>query len=509
MKRSRLLRLPVILVGLGCALGVSAQPLLPPPQPSGQPTAQPSGQPTAQPSGQPTARPEAPAPNPHAQNPHANPHGAGGQPTEIPLPEDGAQPAPDLNPGTIQVSLRDANEQPLANTPFEIAVLHQSIARGDSKEKITGITDENGLATFENLEFGTAHVYRVIGKRGEASFNTGDFNLGDKFGVRAHLHLYESTSNMDEAGVLGKVNVSVTMKEDVLVFEYQVSYLNRSPIAWVANVSFPMPAGFKAFNTPDGMSPKLSAGDDAVTILGTVPPGETQLAYRFHVPLETDGTQVVTLPLPPNMAAVGLAVEASQKMDVKLAGFPKVERKSDASGKSFLVTKKQITPEEYMSQRFLTPTALTLTGLPSRPWASYLAAGIAFVAAVSGAIYLAVRRKAGLSEEAKEDLAEARETLLAEFELLERARARGEIGPKTYEKIREAMLDALAGIMERQPAGKRWQAAAAAAAASPRESEAEFGSSFEPLTDIDKKKESSSDTESLRSGRPQRKRRPR
>ncbi len=492
-------RVPVVVLGLLSAVSVSAQPLLPP--------AQPSGAPTAQPAPQPSAKPEAPPENPHGgqPNPHAaNPHGGGGQPTEIPLPQDGAQPAPDLNAGTIQVSLRDANERPLPNTPFEIAVLHQSISRGDSKEKLTGITDENGLATFENLEFGTAHVYRVIGRRGEASFNTGDFNLGDKFGMRAHLHLYESTPNMDEAGVLGKVNVSVTLKEEVLVFEYQVSYLNRSPIAWVANTSFPMPEGFKAFNTPDGMSPKLAAGDSEVTIVGTVPPGETQIAYRFHVPLETDGTQVVVMPLPPNMAAVGLAVEASQKMDVRLAGFPKVERKSDAAGKSFLITKKQISPEEYMAQRFLTPTALTITGLPSRPWASFLAAGIAFFAAVAGVVYLAVRRKAGLSEEAKEDLAEARETLLAEFELLEAARARGDIGPKTYEKIREAMLDALAGIMERQPAGRRWRTPAPEPVGV-----ADVGASFEPLTDIDKRKESSSDTESLRSGRPQRKRRPR
>ena len=129
------------------AFSVSAQPFLPAPQPSSTSTAAPTAAPTAQ--------PEAP-PNPHGQG---NPHGAQGN--EIPLPQDGAQPAPDLNPGTIQVSLRDATEQPLPNTPFEIAVLHQSIARGDSKEKLTGVTDENGLATFENLEFGTSQIGRA------------------------------------------------------------------------------------------------------------------------------------------------------------------------------------------------------------------------------------------------------------------------------------------------------------------------------------------------------------
>ena len=420
---------------------VEAQPLAPPPAA----TAASSSAPPAA-----TAQPAAPPGAPRAQpNPHgANPHG-GGNPQEMPLPQDGAEPAPDLERGTILISLRDAGEQPFPNTPFELAVLHQSVARGDSKERLKGVTDARGLATFSGLEFGSGHVYRVLAKNGEASFDTGDFNLNDKFGVRAHLHIYEWTADINDAGILGKCNISVTLKEDVLVLEYQVSYLNRSPTAWVAEHSFPMPVGFKAFNTPDGGSPKVSASDANVSIKGTVPPGETPLAFKFQIPMETDGSQTLELPLPPNMAAVGIALEASQKMNLTLAGYPKAERKTDQLGKSFLVTKTQITSEDYLKAKFLSPPSATISGLPSRPWASYLAVFLSLGAVITGLGYLIVRKRTGLTNEAREDLKEARSSLLIEFALLEKAFKRGDIGPKTYERLRVAMLDALAGILDR------------------------------------------------------------
>jgi len=136
-------------------------------------------------------------------------------------------------------------------------------------------------------------------------------------------------------------------------------------------------------------------------------------------------------------------------MNLTLAGYPKAERKTDQLGKSFLVTKTQITSEDYLKAKFLSPPSATITGLPSRPWASYLAVFLSLGAVITGLGYLIVRKRTGLTNEAREDLKEARSSLLIEFALLEKAFKRGDIGPKTYERLRVAMLDALAGILDR------------------------------------------------------------
>jgi hypothetical protein len=225
--------------------------------------------------------------------------------------------------------------------------------------------------------------------------------------------------------------------------------------------------------------------------------------------METDGTQTVALPMLPNMAAVGLGMEASSKMTVSLEGFPKAERRTDQSGKSFLMVKKQISPEDYVAGRFLPAPSLTVTGLPSRPWASFLAAALALSTAAGGLLYLTSRKKApGLTKEGREDLVEARTVLLAEFVELERARAAGTVGPRTYEKLKQAMLDALAGILE-----KLEGAPVPAGGVTPAPQGSPEGPSYERLSgartggapsvpDVDDKEESSDEEPPVRTDRP-------
>jgi hypothetical protein len=50
---------------------------------------------------------------------------------------------------------------------------------------------------------------------------------------------------------------------------------------------------------------------------------------------------------------------------------------------------------------------------------------------------------------ARQDLLEAREALLSELVALERARGRAEIGPKSYERVRTLLVDALARILDK------------------------------------------------------------
>jgi hypothetical protein len=56
-------------------------------------------------------------------------------------------------------------------------------------------------------------------------------------------------------------------------------------------------------------------------------------------------------------------------------------------------------------------------------------------------------RRDRLAEDAREDLVQARDALLDELVALERAKIRGQVGPKTYERVRAAMLDALANVV--------------------------------------------------------------
>src|SRR5690606_27091019 len=84
------------------------------------------------------------------------------------------------------------------------------------------------------------------------------------------------------------------------------------------------------------------------------------------------------------------------------------------------------------------------------PW-RWIAVLLAAAALGGGVYYLRAGSSASTvsRREQREDLLEAERTLLEEIANLERLHQQGEVGPKSYERLRVALLDALARIMSR------------------------------------------------------------
>lgn len=76
-----------------------------------------------------------------------------------------------------------------------------------------------------------------------------------------------------------------------------------------------------------------------------------------------------------------------------------------------------------------------------------IAVVLAVLAFGSGVVYFGTSSGGLRDEDSRRDLAEAREALLGELVALERARKSGEVGPKTYARVRASLLDALARIV--------------------------------------------------------------
>ena len=155
----------------------------------------------------------------------------------------------------------------------------------------------------------------------------------------------------------------------------------------------------------------------------------------------------MTLPFPPRMVQATVKITASKKMGLDVSGFPPPKREYDGMA-SWLEATKELEPP---IQSFLPESVeVKITGLPVRPWGSYLAVVLAALALAVGIAYALSRRTDKTAPaDTVEDLIEAQQALLNEFLALEISRARGEVGPKTYARIRRAMLDALARILDR------------------------------------------------------------
>ena len=222
-----------------------------------------------------------------------------------------------LPPGTIAVMILDGNHRPLPNTPITLSVLFSSVTKGESRERVEATTDERGTHTFKNQKYGSGISYRVNVDNGPAKFSTQPFGLTDQAGVRVLQHRYDAVTNIADSRVLHELHVILDIKQDNVAVNHLMVLVNLGPDAYVANdVRIPFPEGYEAFSAQENPSGiEMIEEDNAMVLKGTIPPGDTQLTYRYQLPLDGGDELQVSLPTPPRMAVGRVGAQSQRGYD--------------------------------------------------------------------------------------------------------------------------------------------------------------------------------------------------
>jgi hypothetical protein len=355
-------------------------------------------------------------------------------------PEDEERDDPTLPAGTIAVDLRDADGKPVPGEQVTVGVLVNSIAKGDSRSHLQAVTDAAGRAVFGGLETASNVAYRVsVGFQG-GLFAAAPFQLQQAKAMRVVLHVYPVTDDMQQARVVGEAVVAAEVRDDRIQVEEVLTFYNLGRVAWQArDVTLALPDGFTAFNAQASMTDQgvVEAGG-RVRLHGTFPPGKGAVEFRWQVPWSGESEVGFDVGMPPHLAIARLMMPAGGTMKLAAAGFPAAEIRHDGQGQAFLVTERQMRPEEPR----LTSLSVSIQGLPTRGSGAWVASILA-VGTVVVSLLLGLQR-GGLQGGRKGDLEAG---LLDELLALERARASGEVGPRTYERQRRRLIDSLSRVL--------------------------------------------------------------
>jgi hypothetical protein len=358
---------------------------------------------------------------------------------------DRVEPAADLPTGTIVAMILDAEDRPLPGTDVRLGILYETIAEGQTKSEKFAKTGSDGVVRFDQLPTGSSNSYRLTVKSGPGEFGSSPFNLKETGGMRVSLHVFPVVENLTTAAVGMRGFFYIETRDDVFQVEAMFRVINLGRTAWVPReVIAGLPAGFKAFNggeSMDGSRWEAVEGRGA-RLIGTFPPGQRDLNFRFQVPKEPSTTAMFRFTPPPRSAEIRVIAIASQNMRLEVEGFEAPQDAIGPSGDRVLVTRKLAgrgTSE-------FAPFLVTLTGLPvpgPGRWVAVLIA-LGFVAAGAAAVFGKWKSLSG--ERVETDRARACDLLLSELVALTEAKQRGEIGPQTHERTHRALIDALTRI---------------------------------------------------------------
>lgn len=399
----------------------------------------------AEKSEQPTTPPARSAPAAGDAGSHATAMPAGHPRVGKDPPKDRVDLAADLAPGTVEVRLQDGAGQPVASKAVELGIVKQSVEEGESRQHLVHETDDRGIAVFEGLPLGTAFSYRATVEHGPATYASDPFQPSEKGGHRVLIHVFPVVQDINRALVGMRGLVYLQPREDVFQFEVQYQVFNIGSSAWVpSDVYFELPSDAHGFQAQESMQDaRFSAGTgNRVALVGTFPPGRRVLSYRFQLDNDRMDKSTFTLPLPPHVAELQVIVEGSRDMDLSVEGFPPSRSVRGENGGWLHVAGRQLSAGQMPSDS----VRFTVDGLPIPDRGRWYALGLALVAALTGLGNAFARGSRSDRHVATEDKTQARELLLGELVTLERLRRSEEIGARTYESTRSALLDAIARL---------------------------------------------------------------
>jgi hypothetical protein len=372
-------------------------------------------------------------------NPHAHAGGNGTMPGMFQPPEDVEQEDASLPPGTIAVDLHDADDKPVPNEVVNLGILINSVAKGDSRKHLQATTDDGGRAVFSHLELASNTAYRVSSGYQGGLFGAMPFQLQQAKAMHVVLHVYPVTHDIQQALIVAEATVAAEIRDDRIQVEEALTIYNLGRIAWQPDeVRLTLPDGYTAFNAQASMSDQgVDDVGGAGRLRGTFPPGRHSVDFRWQVPWAGDKDVDFAVGLPPHVAIARVMMPATAEIKLVAKGFPPAEVRHDSQGQSFLVTERRLRPDDPR----LTTLDVGVHDLPSSGPGKTIASALTACCVAFGIAFAASGRQRRPSGAGRKS---SRAALLDELLQLERARGAGEVGPKTYERVRREIIDALA-----------------------------------------------------------------
>jgi hypothetical protein len=371
-------------------------------------------------------------------DPHAG--GAGGAGA---APEDGAIEDPGVARGSIELHVMDPTGKPLGKTDVTLGVLYNSVAKGESRKRVAGVTDELGVARFKDLDTGSGVAYRPMVQKDGATFSITPFQLGQR-GMRALLHVYPVTNDVGQTLVVSQSMIYAEVKDDRIQIQQAFKIYNFGRNAWVppSDMLVPLPESFTAFAAQQGMT---DVGVDAVPnkgvkLRGTFPPGQHVIEFKWQLPYTGEAEVKFDVGMPPHLAAARVIAPAAKGMGMEVEGFEPTKTSTDGMGQRALVTEKQIRRDEPP----VNSLRVAIKGLPTEGPGKIIASFLALGGLVAGIVL-------GSRKAPARDTKRERQQLLAALEGLEAGHREGTIGPKTYERARRELIDDIARTFAAEP----------------------------------------------------------
>jgi hypothetical protein len=352
---------------------------------------------------------------------------------------DAVRDDPALPRGTIVTQVVDAQGHPVPNARVELGILAQG-----NRERRSATTDAQGQARWDGLQTGSDHAYRIAVPNGPARFDAEPLQMTENHGYRVTVTRYGVTQSRQSLLLfVMRTFLEFAEEGDRIKVTQHLQFMNfgEDAIADPEGIPISLPEGYTAFRFDQGMGDqRLVDRDGKIWLEGSLPPGQTQVAYGFD--LKSSGSEFsYRQPVPFRLVVAEVYAERAPHMKLRAVGMPEAEQ-VDIEGRAFLATRLARRPQ---SPR-LPSIEVHLTNLPGPGVGRWIAVGLAVMlmglglsSYLSGGDRRLMERAAARAE---------RERLLADAVRIEQQKEKGKLDEKAHARLRDRVVTRLAEILQ-------------------------------------------------------------
>jgi hypothetical protein len=373
-----------------------------------------------------------PAVPPGAQGvPGAAPPGA--QTFRMGAPTGRASPASDLPKGTLEIEVRNAAGQPMANQPVRLGQIHLTATGADRGVKEQrGVTDAQGMVRWTDLPTGQENGYVAVTEHEGLRLSVEPFRMPDNSGVRGQILALRRTRDLSVLRLDPRTKLIIDLREEALAVMIGLFFRNVSQEIFDPGpdgLLIPMPEGAVNAQEIEGGEPLEIVPGKGIRIRSVIPPDSAASfisTARYGYILPTDGASTVQLSQPMPIALPDPFLLVPEKTGLALEGPGLKPQQDDVDGTGDKVKVFSTDPIPAGGNLVLTVTNIPARDRTGRTVALVLCA-LLLGAALAG---LGFRRgkQATAGGISREDLIARREQLFGELVDVERDRKAGDAG---------------------------------------------------------------------------------
>jgi hypothetical protein len=360
--------------------------------------------------------------------PGAAPPGA--QTFRMGAPTGRATPASDLPKGTLEIEVRSAAGQPMANQQVRLGQIHLTPTGADRGVKEQrAVTDARGMVRFTDLATGQDNGFVAVTEHQGLRLSVEPFRMPEDSGMRGQILALRRTSDPSVLRLDPRSKVIVDLREEALAVMIGLFFRNTSQEIFdpgPQGLIIPMPEAAVNAQEIEGGEPLEILPGKGIRIRSIIPPDSaasfvSTARYGYILPTGGDRTlelkQVMPIALPDPFILV------PEKTGLGLEGPGLRPGQDDVDGTGDKV--KVFTTDPIAAGGTL---ALTVTNIPARARTGRVVASVLCALLIAGAL-AGVRRRRGpktaTDGTGREELIARRETLFGELVELDRERKTG------------------------------------------------------------------------------------